>query len=124
MIVEEQGIGSWTRVQLPSGPSMKNPCKYWIFPLFTRVFACFERNHTAIGKQSGKTVIRRRKDGADGGKRFFKGEHCKKYFRSGSSHDTGPADQCPLQYCGLNILVREYRCSGGTDTANPAAGNR
>ena len=25
---------------------------------------------------------------------------------------------------GLNILVREYRCSGGTDTANPAAGNR
>ena len=24
----------------------------------------------------------------------------------------------------LNILVREYRCSGGTDTANPAAGNR
>ena len=27
------------------------------------------------------------------------------------------------EYC-LNILVREYRCSGGTDTANPAAGNR
>ena len=24
----------------------------------------------------------------------------------------------------LNILVREYRCSGGTDTVNPAAGNR
>ena len=24
----------------------------------------------------------------------------------------------------LNILVREYRCSGGTETANPAAGNR
>lgn len=24
----------------------------------------------------------------------------------------------------LNILVWEYRCSGGTDTANPAAGNR
>lgn len=24
----------------------------------------------------------------------------------------------------MNILVREYRCSGGTDTANPAAGNR
>ena len=24
----------------------------------------------------------------------------------------------------LNILVREYRCSGGTDTANPAPGNR
>ena len=24
----------------------------------------------------------------------------------------------------VNILVREYRCSGGTDTANPAAGNR
>lgn len=24
----------------------------------------------------------------------------------------------------LHILVREYRCSGGTDTANPAAGNR
>ena len=24
----------------------------------------------------------------------------------------------------LDILVREYRCSGGTDTANPAAGNR
>ena len=24
----------------------------------------------------------------------------------------------------LNILVRVYRCSGGTDTANPAAGNR
>ena len=23
----------------------------------------------------------------------------------------------------LNILVRVYRCSGGTDTANPAAGN-
>ena len=25
---------------------------------------------------------------------------------------------------GLNILVQEYRCSGGTETANPAAGNR
>ena len=25
---------------------------------------------------------------------------------------------------GVDILVREYRCSGGTDTANPAAGNR
>ena len=25
---------------------------------------------------------------------------------------------------GVNIIVREYRCSGGTDTANPAAGNR
>ena len=25
---------------------------------------------------------------------------------------------------GVNILEREYRCSGGTDTANPAAGNR
>ena len=24
----------------------------------------------------------------------------------------------------LNILVREYRCSGGTETANLAAGNR
>ena len=24
----------------------------------------------------------------------------------------------------VDILVREYRCSGGTDTANPAAGNR
>lgn len=24
----------------------------------------------------------------------------------------------------MNILVWEYRCSGGTDTANPAAGNR
>ena len=24
----------------------------------------------------------------------------------------------------MNILVREYRCSGGTDTANPAPGNR
>lgn len=24
----------------------------------------------------------------------------------------------------MDILVREYRCSGGTDTANPAAGNR
>ena len=24
----------------------------------------------------------------------------------------------------LDILVREYRCSGGTDTASPAAGNR
>ena len=24
----------------------------------------------------------------------------------------------------MNILVQEYRCSGGTDTANPAAGNR
>ena len=24
----------------------------------------------------------------------------------------------------VNILVREYRCSGGTDTANPAPGNR
>ena len=24
----------------------------------------------------------------------------------------------------MNILVREYRCSEGTDTANPAAGNR
>ena len=24
----------------------------------------------------------------------------------------------------VNILVWEYRCSGGTDTANPAAGNR
>ena len=28
--------------------------------------------------------------------------------------------RCP----GVDILVREYRCSGGTDTANPAAGNR
>ena len=27
-------------------------------------------------------------------------------------------------YWQMNILVREYRCSGGTDTANPAAGNR
>ena len=26
--------------------------------------------------------------------------------------------------CSVDILVREYRCSGGTDTANPAAGNR
>lgn len=24
----------------------------------------------------------------------------------------------------VNILVQEYRCSGGTETANPAAGNR
>lgn len=24
----------------------------------------------------------------------------------------------------MNILVQEYRCSGGTETANPAAGNR
>ena len=24
----------------------------------------------------------------------------------------------------LNILVRAYRCSGGTETANPAVGNR
>ena len=24
----------------------------------------------------------------------------------------------------VNILVREYRCSGGTDTANPATRNR
>ena len=24
----------------------------------------------------------------------------------------------------VDILVREYRCSGGTDTASPAAGNR
>ena len=30
----------------------------------------------------------------------------------------------PEQQDQLNILVREYRCSGGTDTANPAAGNR
>ena len=29
-----------------------------------------------------------------------------------------------LKCCWMNILVREYRCSGGTDTANPAAGNR
>ena len=29
-----------------------------------------------------------------------------------------------LNQSQLNILVREYRCSGGTDTANPAAGNR
>ena len=42
-------------------------------------------------------------------------------------------DRCPVQLRPnvyewtegrLNILVREYRCSGGTDTANPAAGNR
>ena len=26
--------------------------------------------------------------------------------------------------CTVDILVREYRCSGGTDTANPAIGNR
>lgn len=24
----------------------------------------------------------------------------------------------------MNILVREYLCSGGTETANPAVGNR
>jgi len=24
----------------------------------------------------------------------------------------------------VNILVREYRCSGGTETANPVIGNR
>ncbi len=24
----------------------------------------------------------------------------------------------------VNILVREYRCSGGTETVNPAVGNR
>ena len=29
-----------------------------------------------------------------------------------------------LQATMMDILVREYRCSGGTDTANPAAGNR
>lgn len=29
-----------------------------------------------------------------------------------------------MNYGYVNILVREYRCSGGTDTANPAAGNR
>ena len=29
-----------------------------------------------------------------------------------------------LDYEIVNILVREYRCSGGTDTANPATGNR
>ena len=28
-----------------------------------------------------------------------------------------------IQYV-MDILVREYRCSGGTDTASPAAGNR
>lgn len=27
-------------------------------------------------------------------------------------------------FISVNILVREYRCSGGTETANPAAGNR
>ena len=34
--------------------------------------------------------------------------------------------QLPVVYDpeSMNILVREYRCSGGTDTANPAAGNR
>ena len=35
--------------------------------------------------------------------------------------DATPNDATPSD---LNILVREYRCSGGTDTANPAAGNR
>ena len=29
-----------------------------------------------------------------------------------------------LSQTNMDILVREYRCSGGTDTANPAAGNR
>ena len=39
-----------------------------------------------------------------------------------------PNKQVKLQYwldvIRLDILVREYRCSGGTDTASPAAGNR
>ena len=30
----------------------------------------------------------------------------------------------PTPQFKMNILVREYRCSGGTDTANPAPGNR
>ena len=30
----------------------------------------------------------------------------------------------PTKKITVDILVREYRCSGGTDTANPAAGNR
>ena len=34
------------------------------------------------------------------------------------------ADLSGLPVRRMNILVREYRCSGGTDTANPAAGNR
>lgn len=29
-----------------------------------------------------------------------------------------------LNKVSMNILVQEYRCSGGTETANPAAGNR
>ena len=29
-----------------------------------------------------------------------------------------------IRIINVDILVREYRCSGGTDTANPAAGNR
>ena len=44
----------------------------------------------------------------------------------------GVTDKCEKAVClsaayrciAVNILVREYRCSGGTDTANPAAGNR
>ena len=52
MIVEEQGIGSWTRVRLPSGPLTMNPCKYGIFPLFTRVFLCFGRNAIALKRGS------------------------------------------------------------------------
>ena len=30
----------------------------------------------------------------------------------------------PKHFIVLNIIVREYRCSGGTETANLAAGNR
>ena len=38
-------------------------------------------------------------------------------------------DQLPCMFmqaeaAELNILVREYRCSGGTETANPVIGNR
>ena len=39
-----------------------------------------------------------------------------------SRNSSLPATAGPDQE--LNILVREYRCSGGTDTANPAPGNR
>lgn len=50
-------------------------------------------------------------------------EYLKKKLFASSSEKT-KKEAFPGQMDLLNILVREYRCSGGTDTANPAAGNR
>ena len=50
-------------------------------------------------------------------------------LRPAADHQPEAEDTCisfkQLQVqSSVNILVRVYRCSGGTDTANPAAGNR